>query len=173
MSNETLGGLIALEWDRQVDTIVRTGMHMTGLACTAIDNPHPREPRVSRMADFLSTDTLLFRDSREEKLHAFQQQHWGPLVTWFGSTIGPVTPTEDLDPATIAPQTATAMDQYLRSMHPWAFEGFVFAAESARSVMIATAMQHGHIDAEHAYFLANLETEFQVCSVVLFIHWIC
>jgi chaperone required for assembly of F1-ATPase len=45
-------------------------------------------------------------------------------------------------------------------LNAWERESFVYAVENARSVLVAMALCEGHINADTAFFLANLETEF-------------
>ena len=162
-----LAHCIAMEWDQQQGTITQNNMHLTSLAFTALDNASglPRAQRTDILLDYLRNDTVLYRQDIPEALFVMQCKHWDALSAWFQQRFGAtLTSTMELGSVEQTPQTVTAVRAYVDGLSTWSLEGLYYAAESARSIIVAMALIEGHVDAEQATFLSRLETEYQVCE---------
>ena len=148
----------------QKHVLDQSAMHLTSLAFTTLDraNPEPRVARIDRLGEFLRTDTILYRATEPESLHAFQSEHWDPLRTWFQANLGAALPTSTELSSIHVGEGEAAVRKHLAGLSTWQLEAVDFAIQTSRSVVIGLALCMQHIDAPRAAWLANLETEYQV-----------
>jgi ATP synthase F1 complex assembly factor 2 len=141
-------------------------MHLTHLCNTALDNPTHRtaEQRVADLLPYFETDTLRFRVPYPERLALRLAAEWDPLVAWFAAFLGghDVPVTDGLQLPGEPPALVAALRGYLLALSPWRLTALENAAETAKSVILATALAEGHISAERATYLTRLELDHQV-----------
>ncbi|CAG0896879.1 unnamed protein product [Cyprideis torosa] len=86
LPNPILAAAVAEEWQCQGEKIRRSEMHLTSLCSKATDNPEDLKPEdlVSKIVDFIPTDTVMFRVDEPEDLSRLSDE--GEM----GSTTGVV-----------------------------------------------------------------------------------
>ena len=95
-----------------------------------------------------------------------QAAEWNPLVAWAVHRLGPIHTTIGIAAIKQPEHTLRSVHAYLQKLTKWQFEGFDFAVQCSKSVLVSMALAESHITATHAAELVRLETRAQV-SVVL------
>ncbi|MDE1991841.1 MAG: ATPase [Rhizobiaceae bacterium] len=86
---EALAGLIAAEWERQVDHIDPATMPATRLVNTALDGIAADTQAVfDDIVRFSGTDLLCYRADSPERLVQRQSDRWNPLIDWAANEFG-------------------------------------------------------------------------------------
>ncbi|XP_012254845.2 ATP synthase mitochondrial F1 complex assembly factor 2 [Athalia rosae] len=165
VNNKPLALAIATEWDSQVDTIDRSNMHLTALASTTLDNPHnhTKLDMVNYIVNYLETDTILFQTNDSGELYNLQLKEWDPLIQWFCDRFQlDITKTLSIAAPSVSSQTKGILARHLLSYNFNAVQGYTYAVDVLKSVILALATAERVISTEKAVSLARLEEEFQV-----------
>jgi chaperone required for assembly of F1-ATPase len=159
-----LAAAIAEEWNAQ-ETGVRAGaMPLTRLATTAVDRvATQRDAIIRQTANYAATDLVCYRAAHPPALAARQQAVWQPLIDWavlrydapLSVTIG-VIPTK---------QSATSIRAFAAAVaeqHDFALTALHVATAACGSLVIGLALIEGHLDAEGAFAVSQLDESFQI-----------
>lgn len=99
----------------------------------------------------------------EKRLKELQVAEWNPVIEWFNKRYDVnLEPTDDLEVPAFAPGTAMNLSRYLSSYNEAALNGFVFAVDTLKSVILTCACVDRFITVEKAVLLARLEEEYQL-----------
>ncbi|XP_013791253.1 ATP synthase mitochondrial F1 complex assembly factor 2-like [Limulus polyphemus] len=162
--NETLALAVANEWDAQKEKIQPHTMNITGLCCTALDNPtkKTKEKFVSEVLEFLDTDTLCYRVNEPAELEQLQKEKWDPVISWFQQRYQVEMKVSDSLLAPVIPQqTKETLQKHLFSFSDYALLGVSFAVENLKSLVLTLSLVDRFLDVETAVSLSRLEVEFQ------------
>ncbi|XP_046412791.1 ATP synthase mitochondrial F1 complex assembly factor 2 isoform X1 [Neodiprion lecontei] len=165
VNNKPLALAVAMEWDSQVDIIDRSNMHLTALVSTSLDNPHnhTKLDMVNYIVNYLETDTVLFQTNDSGDLYNFQLKKWDPVIQWFCDRYQvDVTKTLSIKAPLVSPQTKETLARHLLSYNFNAVQGYTYAVDTLKSVILALATAERTISVETAVSLARLEEEYQV-----------
>ena len=160
-----LAHAIAKEWDMQVDEIQMGRMHLHGLAVTSTDNPNQldKEWIVDRLVDvLLPSDTILYFAPDNEALRQRQEEVWGNFLDWAAATHGiHIAPSNSIALPDIKPEPRQLLRSHLASYNFWALNGYVFGAETIKSILLTWGCVNGRLSVEEAVSASLLETEHQ------------
>lgn len=164
VESEPLAIALATEWDNQKETVNRSGMHLTSLVNTSIDNPNhlSKLDLVNYMLDYLPTDTVLYQSGDEDALYGVQSKEWDPIIEWFNERYSvDMTKNRDIQPVTVSKEIRMNIGKYLMSYNEPSLHAFVFAVDTLKSVILSFACIDRFVSVEKAVLLARLEEEFQ------------
>ncbi|CAJ1392101.1 unnamed protein product [Effrenium voratum] len=154
---------VAMEWTAQETHLQPLEMPFTTIGCTALDITR-EDPAacVERLLPFLEMDTVCFQGDGEV-LAERQQQEWGPLREWFQTQYGVRL---SLASGLAAPQhpeeTLPKVAEKLHDKDPWELCALEIATQTAKSLVVASALLDRHNTAEEILRLAQLEEDFQI-----------
>lgn len=157
---------IANEWAiiKDKGKIIPSWMHMTGLTYTVIDNPNKdtKFDLVSRAIDYLDTDTLIYRDDSTDEFIKLQNENWNPVLEWFNRRFDiEIKSLVGVCGVEIPVEARETVRRYLLSHNIWSCQGFLFATESLKSIILTIAAAERKISIQRAVDLSYLETDFQ------------
>ncbi|XP_039280302.1 ATP synthase mitochondrial F1 complex assembly factor 2 isoform X1 [Nilaparvata lugens] len=164
VDSEPLALAVAAEWDAQKSNIVQSNMHLTALCSTAIDNPNNfnKFELVQKILGYMDTDAILFHPTNEKDLMGLQENEWLPIIDWFNDRYCTnIQPTEGISPPQISQDNKDKIQSHLLSYNFAAVNGFAFAIESLKSVILTLCCVDRHISIEKAVTLSRLEEEYQ------------
>lgn len=159
-----LAEAIAGEWDAQGDTVEPGDMPLTRFANSAADGVAPRRSEViEEVTRYGATDLVCYRASEPPELVERQAQSWQPLVGWVADEFGiRLEITSGVIPVA---QPRSAIDGFRAAVS--AFDNFPLtglhgATAASGSLVIALALARGHLDAEGAWALSQIDETFQI-----------
>ena len=159
-----LAAAIAEEWNAQEEEVRVGTMPLTRLATTTVDRvATQREVIVRQTANYAATDLVCYRAAHPPTLAARQQAVWQPLIDWavlrydtpLSVTTG-VIPTKQS--ATSLRAFAAAVDQ----QDDFALTALQRATAACGSLVVGLALIEGHLDAEGAFAVSQLDESFQI-----------
>lgn len=120
-----------------------------------------REDITKKLVGFARADALLFW-SPEDDLRKEQEQKWMPVIHWADNLINArfkVTTSLEVENAGV--ETASELKNFMDKLSAKELTAFYLAALNTRSVLLATALVKGHINADEAFELSELEELYQ------------
>lgn len=170
IKNEILALAILDEWKhkaikgRKLDV---PRMHLTSLACEAIDNPLEEDDKavVDSIMQYLYFDTTRFRATEDQDLLHKQSRHWDPIIGWFEQQYGCYLPIvyDDITNTTPVPKaTIDIIRGNLETKARWPLVGLRYIAQNLKSMVLASSLTEKFLSVEQAVDLARLETNHQV-----------
>ncbi|CAK8685267.1 unnamed protein product [Clavelina lepadiformis] len=162
--NENLAQAVTLEWNIQKHTIKTERMPLTAL-CYAACLSHSKEPTVSSILSYLTTDTVLCHSTEPEELVQLQDVKWGPAVEWFKARYSvDVSHSNGFIMPDVDRQTKLKMNNYLLTHDAWCLIGLESMVGLLKSVILSLAVVNYHLTVEDAVSLSRLEQEYQVAK---------
>jgi len=163
--NVAIATMMAAEWDMAEDIVLKY-MPMTNMGCIALDRvANDRQYMEEQLLKFIQTDTICYRlnSSATENLYAKQLQVWDPLNDWFAENFGgeKLAVTTGLGVSTQPEAATVAVQAYIESLCPWRLAAIDTIVATTKSIVIALALAHGHINALEAVVASRLEEDFQ------------
>jgi len=157
---------LAEEWRAQGEHVRPQDMPLNTIGCTAVDLIRPRtEACVGRLMPFLATDTLCFEEA-DGMLAERQRDEWQPARSWFEGHFGVklgVARGAGLAVPDHPSETIGAIEEDLLARDEWELSAIEVATETAKSLIVATALiERPDLAAEDALRWALLEEHFQI-----------
>ncbi len=163
LPNAALAKLVAQEWADQGEFIRPETMIITGFCNAAIDRVAThRDALESEVCGYADTDTLSYRDADDSPLTQRQLEMWDPIlealedaheVQWL-RTSG-IMPGAQMAPVmALAQKDVAALDKF-------ALTAFSQIVALLGSYALALALRDGHIEADHCWNAAFLESDWQ------------
>lgn len=154
---------VAREWRAQGENLEPLEMPFTTLGCTALDiTQKDPEGCIDRMMPFLEMDTVCFQVD-EEFLAERQEQEWRPLREWFQQEyavkLGVAT---GLGSPGHPEETMLRVAEQLLTRDAWELCALEIATQTAKSLIVASALLDRSTSAEDAMRWAQLEENFQI-----------
>lgn len=85
------------------------------------------------------------------------------MVDWFNQRYNVIVePSSSITGPNLPEQARTVLQKHLHSYDFWTLSGLMFAVETVKSLILATACVDRRLSVEEGVRLASLETEFQV-----------
>ena len=164
MPTMALADAVANEWQAQGDEIQPRDMPLTQFANTAIDRTRTHRPQViEQVAAYGETDLLCYRASDPPDLVQIQIERWQPLLDWLEASYGSrLLTTTDIAPLAQPQPALLAIFQAVAACDDFVLTGLHATTAASGSVVIGLALACGHLDAEKAYELAQLDELFQI-----------
>ncbi len=121
-----------------------------------------REELIDRLVDFSLYDVLLYW-STDKKLQKEQEKKWGPVLQWVDENVNArFKTTTGLESLPSTKETSLRLRNYISSFSDKELAAFSLAAVNMRSVLLALALVRGHINANEAFKLSELEELYQI-----------
>lgn len=125
------------------------------------DIKNNRTEIIDKLVGFAQADVLLFW-SPDENLRKEQEQKWLPVIHWADNLINArFKATTSLVVENAGKETALEFKKFLNSLSLKELTAFYLAALNTRSILLATALVKGHINAGQAFELSELEESYQ------------
>ncbi len=161
---EGLAAAIADEWDAQADEIVPDAMPITRLATTANDRmPVLRDAAIKDVADYAGTDLVCYRAADPDELVKRQHAAWQPALDWMEKRYGVTFEvTVSLLPIEQPDATLAGVRAAVEAIPDWPLVGVHGATTGLGSVVLALALWHGEIDADHAVDASLVDALFEI-----------
>ncbi len=159
-----LAAAIAEEWNAQ-ETEVRAGtMPLTRLATTAVDRvATQRDAIIRQTANYAATDLVCYRAAHPPALAARQQTVWQPLIDWAVLRYdAPLSVTTGVIPTKQSATSIRAFAAAVAEQHDFALTALHVATAACGSLVIGLALIEGHLDAEGAFAVSQLDESFQI-----------
>lgn len=156
--------VIAAEWSAQGEFIDPKLMPMTRLVNSAIDGVAGQEAEVGADAlKYAASDLICYRAESPVELVALYLQHWDPVLAWadatfkcwFRTSIGVVYVEQ---PGGNAQAVAAA----IAKLDAFQLAGLHSMTTLMGSVLLALAVQRGHLAASAAWTAAHVDEDFQI-----------
>ncbi|KAB0798573.1 hypothetical protein PPYR_09566 [Photinus pyralis] len=165
VSSEPLALAVAAEWDSQKDIIKQSNMHLSTLCNTAIDNPNnlSKYDMVNYILNSLDTDLILFHSHENDELYKLQVAEWDPIIQWFCDKFQvDLQKSRSMESPTISPETKAVVYRHLIAYNFECVNGFVYAIDTLKSVLLTVACVERSLTPEKAALLSRLEEECQL-----------
>lgn len=164
LPTRSLAEAIAEEWQAQGEEIVPDSMPITRLANSVIDGVTSRKLDIlDEIARYGDTDLVCYWAEHPQALVARQARAWSPLLDWLKTQYGiKLVSTSGImhvpqDPADLARLKAVLAE----IEDPWMIGPLHMLTTGAGSVVIALAVYAGHLDAEAAFTLSEIDDAYQ------------
>uniref|UniRef100_A0A914L7W2 ATP synthase mitochondrial F1 complex assembly factor 2 n=1 Tax=Meloidogyne incognita TaxID=6306 RepID=A0A914L7W2_MELIC len=164
IKSELLALLISNEWNLKNKEGFGS-MHFTGLAFTALDNPHGEtsDSLIEKLIGYLDTDTLLYFSNSQTSLFDQQQKQWLPIINWinFKLKLNLQQTTEFFEPPKISKNCKQNLKQFLSFYKFPSLCAINYGCESLKSLILTISAIENYLSIEEAVNASNLEQIFQ------------
>ena len=128
---------------------------------TAKEIAKNREEVINRLVQFALTDMLLFWGQNKELVER-QEKIWGPILKWASYEVNTkFIKTQSLDVPSQEEKSAERLKMFMESLSNKELAAFYVAALNMKSVLLASALIKGKINAKQAFEAAYLEELWQ------------
>jgi chaperone required for assembly of F1-ATPase len=160
----SLAGAIADEWRAQGDEIDVESMPLTRIAATAVDRvADDRDGYVDQIAAYGGTDLVCYRVQAPSELVDRQVRVWQPLLDWARDTFGSeLVVTDGLLPVDQPPESLTQLHAAVANHDDYELAALGVATSASGSIIVALALSKGHLDANTAFDVGQLDESYQV-----------
>ncbi len=162
--NEALAAAIAEEWNTQGGEVRAVTMPLTRLATTTVDRvATQRDMIVRQTANYAATDLVCYRAAHPPALAARQQAVWQPMIDWAVLRYGaPLSVTTGVIPTKQSATSLRAFAAAVAEQDDFALTALHVATAACGSLVIGLALIEGHLDAEGAFAVSQLDESFQI-----------
>jgi chaperone required for assembly of F1-ATPase len=162
--NEALAAAIAEEWNAQGGEVRAVTMPLTRLATTTVDRvATQRDMIVRQTANYAATDLVCYRAGHPRALAARQQAVWQPLIDWAVLRCdAPLSVTTGVIPTKQSATSLRAFAAAVDEQDDFALTALHVATAACGSLVIGLALIEGHLDAEGAFAVSQLDESFQI-----------
>jgi chaperone required for assembly of F1-ATPase len=159
-----LAQAIAEEWLAQGETVDPKRLPLTRLASIALDLVAPRrEAVIAEVAKYAGTDLVCYRAEQPPDLAARQHAAWQPLIDWATLRFdAPLAVTAGILPVAQATATLKAFQAAVAAYDTHRLAALHLATAACGSIVLALAIVEGRIDAETAFFAAELDESYEI-----------
>jgi chaperone required for assembly of F1-ATPase len=161
--SRSLAERVAAEWDAQHEVVRPQFMPMTGLSNAAIDLMTARRHEiVADAAGYAGTDLLCYRAHTPAELRARQDEGWQPLLDWAATALGlRFVVTSGVVPVAQEPGIVEAARLHLDTYDDFTMVGVTRLTQGLGSMVLATAVAEGRLDADEAFALSQIDELWQ------------
>jgi chaperone required for assembly of F1-ATPase len=155
--NEALAAAIAEEWNAQQGEVRAVTMALTRLAATTVDRvATKRDDIIRQTANYAATDLVCYRA-------AHPQTVWQPLIDWAVLRYdAPLSVTTGVIPTNQSATSLRAFAAAVAEQDDFALTALHVATAACGSLVIGLALIEGHLDAEAAFAVSQLDESFQI-----------
>jgi chaperone required for assembly of F1-ATPase len=164
LPTEGLARAIADEWQAQEETILPHTMPLTQLAATAVDRIVPqRDAVLAQVASYASSELLCYRAGDPPDLVRRQEAMWQPLLDWLAEAFGAtLRVTAGVVPIAQPTEAIGALRAAADELSDMELTALACVMQSSGSLTVALAMVAGHIDADAAFAISQLEETYEI-----------
>lgn len=158
-----LAEAIAAEWDAQNEDIRPLTMPMMRLAATAIDRIGKERAAITdQIAAYGGSDLLCYRAEGPERLVALQAELWQPLLDWAAEAHGArLAVTAGIGHVAQDEGSLAALRAVVEALDDYRLAAVSQLTAACGSLVLALAVETGHIDAEQATAASQLDEDWQ------------
>jgi chaperone required for assembly of F1-ATPase len=162
--NEALAAAIAEEWNAQEGVVRAATMPLMRLATTTVDRvATQRDAIIRQTANYAATDLVCYRATHPPALAARQHALWQPLIDWAVLHYdAPLSVTTGVIPTQQSAASLRAFAGAVAEQDDFAVTALHVATAACGSLVIGLALIEGHLDAEGAFALSQLDESFQI-----------
>ena len=162
--SEALAAAIAEEWDAQATEVRAAKMPLTRFATTTVDRvATQRDAIIRQTANYAGTDLVCYRATHPPELAARQQAVWQPLIDWAVLRYdAPLAVTSGVIPKSQSEESLRAFASAVAEHDDFALTALHVATAACGSLVIGLALTQGHLDAEGAFAVSQLDESFQI-----------
>jgi chaperone required for assembly of F1-ATPase len=162
--SEALAAAIAEEWDAQPTEVRAAKMPLTRFATTTVDRvATQRDAIIRQTANYAATDLVCYRATHPPELAARQQAVWQPLIDWAVLRYdAPLVVTSGVIPKSQSEESLRAFASAVAAHDDFALTALHVATAACGSLVIGLALTQGHLDAEGAFAVSQLDESFQI-----------
>ena len=162
--NAALAAAIAEEWNAQEGELRAPTMPLTRLATTTVDRvATQRDAIIQQTANYAATDLVCYRAAHPPALAARQRAVWQPLIDW--AVLRYDAPLSVTTGVILTKQSATSLRAFAAAVaeqDDFALTALHVATAACGSLVIGLALIEGHLDAEGAFAVSQLDESFQI-----------
>lgn len=162
--SKALAEAVAAEWEAQGETIEPGSMPLMQLASTAVDLINVgRKQIVDGVAAYAETDLLCYRAEYPQSLIHRQSRDWQPLLDWVTQRYDAhLHVATGLMPKPQPPEALLALRRAVKATDDWTLSALQTVTGACGSLVVALALLEGHIDAERAFEVSQLDETHQI-----------
>jgi chaperone required for assembly of F1-ATPase len=162
--SEALAAAIAEEWNAQATEVRAAKMPLTRFATTTVDRvATQRDAIIRQTANYAGTDLVCYRATHPPELAARQQAVWQPLIDWAVLRYdAPLVVTSGVIPKSQSEESLRAFASAAAEHNDFALTALHVATAACGSLVIGLALTQGHLDAEGAFAVSQLDESFQI-----------
>jgi len=162
--SEALAAAIAEEWNAQATEVRAAKMPLTRFATTTVDRvATQRDAIIRQTANYAGTDLVCYRATHPPELAARQQAVWQPLIDWAVLRYdAPLVVTSGVIPKSQSEESLRAFASAVAEHDDFALTALHVATAACGSLVIGLALTQGHLDAEGAFAVSQLDESFQI-----------
>jgi chaperone required for assembly of F1-ATPase len=162
--SEALAAAIAEEWNAQATEVRAAKMPLTRFATTTVDRvATQRDAIIRQTANYAATDLVCYRATHPPELAARQQAVWQPLIDWAVLRYdAPLVVTSGVIPKSQSAESLRAFASAVAAHDDFALTALHVATAACGSLVIGLALTQGHLDAEGAFAVSQLDESFQI-----------
>ena len=161
--SRALGEAIAAEWQAQDEKINPLTMPFTRSANSAIEKVAPqRDGVIAMLAGYAETDLLCYRAEYPESLVSRQTEYWDPLLDWAAHVHGArLLPVMGVIPQQQAEESLAQLRDCVARFDTFELTALHDLITLSGSLVLGLAIAEGHIDANSAWPISELDALFQ------------
>ncbi len=162
--SQALAIAIADEWRAQGEKIDVETMPLTRIAATAVDRvADDREGYIDQIAAYGATDLVYYRAQTPSELVIRQSRAWQPLLDWAHEVFGcELVVTDGLLPVDQPSESLAQLRAAVASHDDYELAALGVATSASGSIIVALALSKGHLDADTAFEVGQLDESYQV-----------
>jgi len=164
--NRAVAEAVAVEWERQDETIEPADMPVTRFVNSVLDGVLTREREVAEtLISYASTDLLCYRadPATDAELAAEQHRLWDPPLAWIAEAESiRLEITEGIRPAEQPPEVIDRLRNLVSRYDAWRLAGLHAAATVTASAVLALALDRGAFPLDRIWQAAILEDTCQI-----------
>lgn len=161
---KALANAVAGEWRAQESKIRPHTMPLTQLLVTAIDRvARERQAVIKQVVGYAGTDLVCYRAEFPPDLVEHQQKGWQPLLAWLEDSYeARLEVTSGIVPVVQSRTAVDTLNSIVEAMDDFELTALASITAACGSLVIALALVAGHINAETAYELSQLDESYQI-----------
>jgi chaperone required for assembly of F1-ATPase len=162
--SEALAAGIAEEWNAQATEVRAAKMPLTRFATTTVDRvATQRDAIIRQTANYAGTDLVCYRATHPPELAARQRAVWQPLIDWAVLRYdAPLVITSGVIPKSQSEESLRAFASAVAEHDDFALTALHVATAACGSLVVGLALTQGHLDAEGAFAVSQLDESFQI-----------
>jgi len=159
-----LAEAIASEWNAQGDTVEPSEMPLTRYSNSASDGVILRRAEViEEITRFGATDLICYRATEPPELVERQLENWQPLADWIADELEiKLEIASGVIPVAQSESTMNGFRAAVSAFDDFPLTGLHGATAACGSLVIGLALARGHLDAEAAWMLSQIDETFQI-----------
>lgn len=163
VETEFVAGLIAAEWDAQVDLIKPETMPVTRLVNVSIElTPGNRDRLALEARNYAETDLLCYRAESPLELRLRQAELWDPILDWASKRGISLTTTHSVLAIPQNDATLDRVEEFAKGLGDLDLTLFIHLVAVYGSAILSLAVMERHLDGSQGFELSRLDNLYQI-----------